>query len=222
MAAAAPVRTAGAARGWVPSRKTAPAAAAGLTPPHRARYGRDMSDEAPTLVWVDLEMTGLDVDSCAIIEMAVVVTGKDLEPRAELERVVWQPDEVLDRMSPFVRDMHTKNGLLEKVRASKTSLADVENEATALLAAQCRFREGILAGNSIHTDRRFLARYMPAFERFLHYRQVDVSTLKVLTRAWYPGGAPFEKEGKEHTALADVRESIAELRHYRKAFFRDA
>ena len=181
-----------------------------------------MSDEAPTLVWIDLEMTGLDVESCGIIEMALVVTGKDLEPRAELERVVWQPDEVLDRMSPFVREMHTKNGLLDKVRASKTSLADVENEALALLATHCKFREGILAGNSIHTDRRFLARYMPAFERFLHYRQVDVSTLKVLTRAWYPGGAPFEKEGKEHTALADIRESIAELRHYRTAFFRDA
>lgn len=181
-----------------------------------------MSDEAPTLVWVDLEMTGLDVETCAIIEMAVVVTGKDLEPRAELERVIWQPDEVLDRMSPFVRDMHTKNGLLDKVRASKSSLADVEGEAIALLSAHCRFREGILAGNSIHTDRRFLSRWMPSFERFLHYRQVDVSTLKVLTRAWYPGGAPFEKEGKDHTALADIRESIAELRHYRTAFFRDA
>ncbi|MBY0274312.1 oligoribonuclease [Candidatus Binatia bacterium] len=181
-----------------------------------------MSDEAPVLVWVDLEMTGLDVDRCAIIEMAVVVTGIDLEPRAELERVVWQPDEVLDRMSPFVRDMHTKNGLLEKVRASQTSLADVENEALALVATHCKFREGILAGNSIHVDRRFLAHHMPAFEHFLHYRQVDVSTLKVLTRGWYPRGVRFEKEGKDHTALADIRESIAELRHYRKAFLRDA
>jgi oligoribonuclease len=193
-----------------------------LTPPHRARYGPGMSDEAPTLVWVDLEMTGLDDESCGIIEMAVVVTGKDLEPLAELERVVWQPDEVLDRMAPFVRDMHTKNGLLERVRASQTSVADAENDALALLTRHCGFREGILAGNSIHTDRRFLARYMPTFERFLHYRQVDVSTLKVLSRAWYPGAAAFEKEGKDHTALADIRESIAELRHYRKALFRDA
>lgn len=179
-----------------------------------------MSDEAPTLVWVDLEMTGLDVDTCGIIEMAIVVTGPDLEPRAELERVIWQPDEVLGRMSPFVRDMHTRNGLLDKVCASQTSVADAENEAVALVAAHCEFREGILAGNSIHTDRRFLARYMPTFERFLHYRQVDVSTLKVLTRAWYPGSAAFEKEGKEHTALADIRESIAELRHYRSTVFR--
>lgn len=179
-----------------------------------------MSDDVPTLVWVDLEMTGLDVETCGIIEMAVVVTDKDLEPIAELERVVWQPDEVLARMSPFVREMHTKNGLLDKVRVSKSSAADVENEAVALVAAHCKFREGILAGNSVHADRRFLARYMPTFERFLHYRQVDVSTLKVLTRAWYPGLGAFEKEGKEHTALADIRASIAELRHYRRTFFR--
>jgi oligoribonuclease len=174
------------------------------------------------LVWVDLEMTGLDVERCAIVELALVVTRKDLEPVAELERVVWQPDEVLERMDPFVREMHTANGLLEKVRASRHSLGDVENEAVALVAAHCGFREGILAGNSIHADRRFLARHMPVFERWLHYRQVDVSTLKVLTRAWYPGSAKFAKEGKDHTALADIRASIAELRHYRQTFFRDA
>jgi oligoribonuclease len=179
-----------------------------------------MNDHDPTLVWVDLEMTGLDVERCAIIEIAVVITKKNLEPVAELERVIWQPDEVLGRMEPYVRDMHTANGLLDKVRSSRHSLADAENDALALVAAHCKLREGILAGNSIHTDRRFLARYMPAFERCLHYRQVDVSTLKVLTRAWYPGVAPFEKEQKEHTALADVRASLAELRHYRKAFLR--
>ena len=180
-----------------------------------------MSDAEPTLVWVDLEMTGLDVESCAIIEMAVVITRKDLEPVAELERVIWQPDEVLGRMSPFVREMHTRNGLLDKVRASRTSVADAETESLGLVAAHAPFREGILAGNSIHADRRFLARYMPTLERYLHYRQVDVSTLKVLTRAWYPGAPAFEKTGQEHTALADIRNSIAELRHYRKTFLRD-
>lgn len=178
-----------------------------------------MGDHDPTFVWVDLEMTGLDVERCAILEMAVIVTRKDLEPIAELERVVWQPDEVLDRMEPYVREMHTTNGLLDKVRTSRHALADVERDALELLTAHCRLREGILAGNSIHTDRRFLERYMPTFERFLHYRQVDVSTLKVLTRAWYPDAAPFAKEGKEHTALADIRQSIAELRHYRGVFF---
>ncbi len=179
-----------------------------------------MSEHDPTFVWVDLEMTGLDVESCAILEMAVIITRKDLEPLAELERVVWQPDEVLARMEPYVREMHTSNGLLDRVRTSRHSLRDVESEAVALVAQHCAFREGILAGNSVHADRRFLARYMPTFERFLHYRQVDVSTLKVLTRAWFPGVAAFEKEGKDHTALADIRASIAELRHYRQTFFR--
>ena len=179
-----------------------------------------MDERKPTLVWVDLEMTGLDVDRCAIIEIAVVLTGEDLVPIAELERVIWQPEEVLLRMEPHVRAMHTKNGLLDRVRGSSTSLADAESDAVALVAKHCAFREPILAGNSVHTDRRFLARYMPTFERFLHYRQVDVSTLKVLTRAWYPGAAIFDKEGNQHTALADIRESLAELRHYREHFFR--
>lgn len=181
-----------------------------------------MNEQDPILVWVDLEMTGLDVERCVIIEIGVVITGKDLEPIAELERVIWQPDEVLAHMEPPVRAMHTKNGLLDRVRASQTSLADAEADAVTLVAKHGTFREVILAGNSVHTDRRFLARYMPTLERFFHYRQVDVSTLKVLTRAWYPHAPHFDKESKEHTALADIRESLAELRHYRETFFRNA
>jgi oligoribonuclease len=181
-----------------------------------------MNERDPKLVWLDLEMTGLDLDRCAIIEIGIVITGKDLKPLAELERVVWQPEEVLLRMDPFVREMHTKNGLLARVRESKTSLTDAETDAVALVAKHCTFREAILAGNSVHTDRAFLARYMPTLERFFHYRQVDVSTLKVLTRAWYPDAPHFEKEDKAHTALADIRESLGELAHYRSKFFRDA
>jgi oligoribonuclease len=183
--------------------------------------GEAMNERDPKLVWLDLEMTGLDVDRCAIIEIGLVITGKDLEPLAELERVIWQPEEVLLRMTPFVREMHTKNGLLERVRASRTGLADAEVDAVALVAKHCEFRQAILAGNSVHTDRAFLAVYMPTLERFFHYRQVDVSTLKVLTRAWFPAVAHFEKEDQAHTALADIHESLAELRHYRATFFRE-
>ena len=179
-----------------------------------------MDERKPTLVWVDLEMTGLDVDRCAIIEMAVVLTGDDLEPIAELERVIWQPEEVLLRMEPHVRAMHTKNGLLERVRASGTSLADAESDAVALVAKHCTFREPVLAGNSVHTDRRFLARYMPVLEGLLHYRQLDVSSLKVLASAWYPELPRFEKGEKTHTAIADLRGSLAELAHYREKLFR--
>lgn len=174
----------------------------------------------PTFVWLDLEMTGLDVERCAVIEIGIVITKADLVPVAELERVVWQPDEVLGRMEPFVREMHVRSGLLERVRASKVSLAEAERDALALVSRHCAFREGILAGNSIHTDRRFLARYMPLLEGWLHYRQLDVSSLKVLAGAWYPDLPKLEKGEKTHTALDDLRGSLAELAHYRARIFR--
>ena len=165
-------------------------------------------------------MTGLDPERCSIIELGMIITGPDLAPIARLERAVWQPAEALDRMEPFVRQMHTKNGLLERVRASEHSNADVEREALALIAQHCGFREGVLAGNSIHQDRRFLTRHMPQLEGFLHYRQVDVSSLKVLARTWYGPEAEFKKDSKNHTALDDIEASIAELRHYRATLLR--
>jgi oligoribonuclease len=171
-------------------------------------------------VWLDLEMTGLDLDRCAIVEIGVILTRSDLVPIAELERVIWQPDEVLARMEPFVRDMHARSGLLERVRASKTSLVDAERDALALVSQYCGMREGVLAGNSIHTDRAFLARYMPRLEGWLHYRQVDVSSLKVLAGAWYPDLPRFQKGDKTHTAIDDLRGSLAELAYYREKLFR--
>lgn len=172
------------------------------------------------LVWLDLEMTGLDPERCVILEVGVVVTKGDLEPLEELERVVWQPEEALLRMEPVVRKMHTENGLLDRVRASTASLRDVERDVHQLVSRHCKPQAGVLAGNSIHADRAFLARHMPLVERSLHYRQVDVSTLKVLTQAWYPESPKFEKPGANHTSLADIRESLRELRHYRDLFFR--
>ena len=185
----------------------------------RSRYAASVS-ESPTFVWLDLEMTGLDVERCVIVEIGIVITKADLVPLAELERVIWQPDDTLGRMEPFVRDMHTRSGLLERIRASKVSLGDAEREAIALVARHCGLREGILAGNSIHTDRRFLARYMPLLESFLHYRQLDVSSLKLLASAWYPELPRFEKGEKAHTAIADLRGSLAELAYYREKLFR--
>ena len=171
-------------------------------------------------VWLDLEMTGLDPETCAIIEIGVIITGPDLRPLAEMERVIWQPEEVLQRMEPVVKDMHTRNGLLQKVRASNTSLRVAERDVTALVAEHCALGEGVLAGNSIHTDRRFLIRYMPMLERYLHYRMVDVTSLKVLTRAWYPNLVEPHKAPSGHTALADLRASISELQYYRDVLFR--
>src|SRR5689334_9002285 len=131
----------------------------------------------PCFIWLDLEMTGLDPDESAIIEIGIIITGPDLVPKAELERVIWQPDEVLARMEPVVKDMHTRNGLWKRVRESQTSLRVAERDVTALVAQYCGMGEGILCGNSIHTDRRFLAKYMPMLDRYLHYRQVDVTSI---------------------------------------------
>jgi len=181
-----------------------------------------MSNSDTRFVWCDLEMTGLEPDRCAIIEMGLIITGPDLRPIAELERAVWQAPEVLERMEPFVREMHTKNGLLERVRTSQYSLRTVEKEATALVAQHIVFGEGILAGNSIHTDRAFITKYMPGFDRYLHYRMVDVSSLKIVTRAWYPNAPGRSKVDATHTVLSDLRASIAELAFYQQTFFKAA
>jgi len=172
------------------------------------------------LVWIDLEMTGLDPAVDSILEIAVIITGADLAPIAEYEAVIHQPDSTLLTMSAFVRDMHTKNGLIERVRKSRVSLDEACAKALALIKQYCPEGQGVLAGNSIHQDRRFLLKYMPEIEAWLHYRQVDVSSLKILAQAWYPDVPKFGKEDKDHTALADIRQSIAELKYYRAQVFK--
>ena len=167
-----------------------------------------------------MEMTGLDPDSCVPIEVAVVVTDADLVELGSAYGVVHQPDEALAGMSDFVRQMHTDNGLLDKVRAATTGAAEVEAALCELVAAHVGEREGVLAGNSIHTDRRFVTRYFPRLESLLHYRMVDVSSFKEIVRRWYGEDALFAKPESDHTALADVRASIAELAFYRQQFFR--
>ncbi len=174
------------------------------------------------LAWMDLEMTGLDPDVDVIVEIATLVTDDDLEVVAEgPDLIVHQPPEVLDRMDDFVRNMHTRSGLLDAIAASTTTLE--EAGATTLEFLQAHIPEAAsvpLCGNSIGTDRRFLARHLPDIEGFLHYRSVDVSTIKELARRWHPEAvksAP-EKAGG-HRAMDDIRESVAELRHYRAALF---
>jgi oligoribonuclease len=170
-------------------------------------------------VWLDLEMTGLDDKTCHIIEMAMIVTDGDLNELAQLEQCIWQPEAALASMSPFVKKMHTDNGLLERVRASTTSLAEAEQKMTEVLLAHVPYKKGILAGNSIWQDRRFLLRHMPTFEALLHYRQIDVSTIKVLSKQWYGGAGEAPGKPSAHTALDDIRASLAELRWYRQNIF---
>lgn len=169
----------------------------------------------PLLVWVDLEMTGLDAERDHVLQAAITFTGPDLQAGEEVvDLAVWQPEAVLDLMSPRVRRWHDASGLTARVRASEQTLAEVEAILLGLTAARCAQGEGILAGNSVWVDRRFLARHMPAFERYLHHRQLDVSSWKVMCQAWYGERARFEKPG-DHTAGGDIRASIAELAFYR-------
>ena len=173
---------------------------------------------------MDLEMTGLDSGNDVIVEIATLVTDDELNIVAEgPDLVIYQPDEVLARMDDFVRNMHTVSGLLEKIRASNVSLEQAQAETLAFIKLHCpEERKVPLAGNSIGTDRRFLANYMPEIENWLHYRSVDVSTVKELVKRWYPAidKARTIKPGN-HRAMDDVRESVNELRYYRDTVFMD-
>jgi oligoribonuclease len=169
------------------------------------------------LIWIDMEMTGLLPDSDRIIEIAMLVTDADLRVvAAGPVLVVHQPDEVLEAMDSWNRNTHKKSGLIEKVRASTMSEAEAERAALAFLGEHVPANVSPMCGNSICQDRRFLARWMPRLEAHFHYRNLDVSTLKELVRRWKPELAKgFSKEGK-HEALADILESIEELKFYRR------
>jgi oligoribonuclease len=165
------------------------------------------------LVWIDLEMTGLNAAADHILEIAAVVTGADLVPLAEVERVIFQPDDVLERMSARVRRIHTENGLIDAVRASKTSRAEAERAVLSTVSRHCPPGEGILSGNSVYHDWRFLVRHMPRLEQHLHFRQIDIGTISVLVSAWYPH-IEFPRPATNHRALADIQASLEELRYY--------
>lgn len=172
------------------------------------------------LVWIDLEMTGLDPDRHVILQAALVVTTSELEELDHLAIDIFQPEPALAGMSPLVSEMHAATGLVERVRRSTVDLAQAE---AALMARVRKWCSGpaTLCGNSIWSDRLFLSRYMPGLTALLHYRMVDVSSLKVLAGRWYGQEAVFPKPtAGQHDALVDARNSIAELAHYRAALFR--
>jgi oligoribonuclease len=175
---------------------------------------------ADHLIWIDLEMTGLKPDSDVIIEIATVVTDKNLNVIAEGPNLaIHQPDEVLARMDEWNQKQHGASGLVTRVKTSNITIAAAESRTLAFLAPLVSAGASPMCGNSICQDRRFLARQMPALEHFFHYRNLDVSTLKELARRWAPAATDtFVKMGA-HLALADIQESIRELRHYRATLF---
>ena len=168
------------------------------------------------LIWIDLEMTGLDPDTDSILEIATVITDKDLNVLAEgPEFAIGHPLARLEAMDDWNRNQHRKSGLWQRVLDSHTTLQAAENDTVNFLLQHVSQGKSPICGNSICQDRRFLHRLMPRLERFFHYRNLDVSTLKELARRWAPEvSRAFSKESS-HTALSDVRDSIAELRHYR-------
>jgi oligoribonuclease len=173
------------------------------------------------LVWLDCEMTGLNPDAERIIEIAVVVTGPNLESRTEGPvLVIHQSDTQLDQMDAWNKGTHGKSGLIDKVRASSLTEEQAQDQLIAFLSQYVGANKSPMCGNSIGQDRRFLVKYMPKLEAFFHYRNLDVSTLKELSKRWRPEVYALFKKQQRHTALADVHESIDELEHYRKHFLK--
>jgi oligoribonuclease len=180
-----------------------------------------MAQSGNHLVWLDMEMTGLDPERERIIEMAMIVTDSNLEIVAESPVwVVRQEESVLDAMDAWNRNTHGKSGLVERVRASTLDEAAVEAAALAFVQEYAARQSSPMCGNSIGQDRRFMVRYLPALEAWFHYRNIDVSTLKELCRRWKPEVAKGFAKASAHTALADVRESIEELKYYREHFIK--
>ncbi len=172
-------------------------------------------------VWIDLEMTGLNSDVDVILEIATIITDDQLNIIAKgPSLVINQLDEKLQIMNDWVRKIHTKSGLIEKVKASNVSVSQAAQETFEFIAEYCVKEKALLAGNSVWQDRAFLKKYMPEIVDYLNYRIIDVSSLKVLVRNWYPSNPHKDfKKSENHRALEDIEESIRELQHYRRYFF---
>ncbi len=173
------------------------------------------------LIWIDLEMTGLNVDTDKIIEIATIVTDAELNVIAEgPELVIHQSDEILNGMDDWNTKQHNSTGLVDRVKNSKITESMAEQQTLAFLQLHIGAGKSPMAGNSICQDRRFLYRHMPALERYFHYRNLDVSTIKELAVRWAPDILKGVKKESRHRALDDIRDSIEELKHYRKHFFK--
>lgn len=180
-----------------------------------------MAQDNDNLIWIDMEMSGLVPETDMVLELAAVITDPDLNVIAESPVfVVHQSDAVLDGMDAWNKGTHGKSGLIDKVKASTLNEADVEVQMIEFFKQYIASGKSPMCGNSICQDRRFMARHMPKLEAYFHYRNLDVSTLKELARRWKPAIYDSFKKGNQHTALADIYESIEELKHYREHFIR--
>jgi oligoribonuclease len=180
-----------------------------------------MAQDASNLIWIDMEMSGLDPDRDRVLEIAIVVTNANLDVVAEAApMVIHQPDAVLTAMDAWNTSTHARTGLTERVRASRTTEGEAEQRMLDFVAAHVPPATSPMCGNSVHQDRRFLARYMPRLEAHFLYRNLDVSTLKELAKRWRPSLLEGLVKAGRHEALADIHESIDELKYYREHFLR--
>ena len=171
------------------------------------------------LIWIDLEMTGIDPEKYIILEIATVVTDENLELLAEGPDIaISHPKEILFAMDEWSRSQHKASGLTDRAKASACNCRKAEEKTLEFLRMHCKKGQSPLCGNSVWQDRRFLVKHMPSLNEFLHYRNIDVSSIKELVKRWYPFLPPFKKQ-KAHLALMDIKESINELRYYREKVF---
>jgi len=181
----------------------------------------DMGENNDLMVWIDLEMTGLEIETCSIIEIATIITDAELNIIAEGPNLAINvSDELLDAMDDWNTTHHTRSGLVERVRASTIDHAEAGRQTLAFIAEYVEAGVSPLCGNSVWNDRKFMEKEMPEVADYLHYRMVDVSTIKELAKRWYPEVDRYHKLGS-HLALDDIRESVAELRYYRQQVFRE-
>jgi oligoribonuclease len=172
------------------------------------------------LAWLDLEMTGLNAQQDVILQAALIITDVQLNVLEEFVCDIWQPDQLLARMVPFVKDMHDTTGLSDRVRKSRVDLLVAERKLLERVAGWCTY-PAVLCGNTIGQDKRFVDQWMPGLSGYLSYRTIDVTSVKLLAKAWYGEDAVYEKPVKgEHDALVDIKNSIAELSHYRSTVFK--
>lgn len=180
-----------------------------------------MNDMLPRLIWIDLEMTGLDTQRDTIIEIATLITDGQLNIIAEGPNLaIHQPDEILNQMDEWNTKQHTQSGLIERVKKSTLTLAEAEAQTLAFLQQYVAPKHSPMCGNTVCQDRRFLSRLMPTLEAYFHYRHLDVSTVKELARLWAPIVFKGLNKESQHLALADIKESVEELRYYRDRFFK--
>lgn len=177
------------------------------------------SDKGLALIWIDMEMTGLDPEKDTILELATIVTDPQLNIIGEgPEIAVFHDDNVLNAMDEWCQEHHGNSGLIKRVQNSSVTMKEAEEQTIAFLQNHVAASLSPLCGNSVHQDRLFISKYMPKLNRYLHYRNIDVSTVKELVRRWYPDLPEFEKTG-QHTALKDIQESLEELKYYRLHVF---